>query len=165
MSITKFSLIALAAATLSLSAMAGPDAAGIKGNKAQPEAFSAGLKLLKTYFETGNGNGAALASGFNPYGSTQTVNCTVTAGCYLIVNVNAQVAGIATVNPSAMTVKVDGAYVSAPFNTPVATTSFTVMNYQTGIPVAMGTHTVSAEVYVTTATALHRYNTEIKLYK
>ncbi|MBN8486675.1 MAG: hypothetical protein J0M20_02930 [Burkholderiales bacterium] len=157
-------IVAAAAVLLSQSALAGADVSGARKG-AQPEAFSAGLKLLKTYFETGNGNGAALAAGFNPYGSTQTVNCTNTAGCYIIVNANVQVAAAASVNPSAIVIKVDGAAINSPFNTPVSTTSFTVMNYQTGIAVTTGNHTVTTEAYVSTPTTLHRYNTEIKLYK
>ncbi|MBQ0929480.1 hypothetical protein [Ideonella alba] len=157
---------ALVAATalLSLSAWAGSDVSSAKAN-VQPQAFTAGLKLLKTYFETNNANGTALVSGFNPYGSTQTVNCTATAGCFIMVNANAQVAGVATVNPSAIVIKVDGATINAPFNTPVSTTSFTVMTYQTGIAVTTGTHTVTMEAYVSNPTTLHRYNTEVKLYK
>lgn len=157
-------IVAAAAALLSQSALAGADVSGAK-NLVQPQAFTAGLKLLKTYFETNNANGAALASGFNPYGSTQSVNCTVTAGCFIMVNANVQVAGVATVNPSAITIKVNGVTINSPFNTPVSTTSFTVMTYQTGVAVPLGTHTVSTEVYVSTATSLHRYNTEVKLYK
>jgi hypothetical protein len=158
-------LIALSAsALLCLSAYAGSDVSGARKG-AQPEAFSAALKLQKTYFETNNANGAALVSGFNAYGSTQTVNCTVSAGCFIMVNANVQVAGIATVNPSAVVIKVDGVTINSPFNTPVSTTSFTVMTYQTGIAVPLGTHTVSTEVYVSNATTLHRYNTEIKLYR
>jgi hypothetical protein len=157
-------IAASASALLCLSAMAGADVAGTRKG-AQPEAFSAALKLQKTYFETGTANGAALAAGFNPYGSTQTVNCTVTAGCTILVNANVQVGAAATINPSAIVIKVDGATINAPFNTPVSTSSFTVMTYQTGIPVPTGTHTVSTEVYVSSATTLHRYNTEIKLYK
>lgn len=157
---------ALVAATalLSLSAWAGSDVSSAKAN-VQPQAFTAGLKLLKTYFETNNANGAALVSGFNPYGSSQTVTCGATTGCFIMVNANAQVAGVATVNPSAIVIKVDGVTINSPFNTPVSTTSFTVMTYQTGIAVATGSHTVTTEVYVSNATTLHRYNTEVKLYK
>jgi hypothetical protein len=157
-------IVAAAAVLMSQTALAGSDVSGAKKG-AQPEAFSAGLKLLKTYFETNNANGTALASGFNVYGSAQTVNCTVSAGCYILVNANAQVAAAAAINPSAIVIKVDGTTINAPFNTPVSTSSFTVMTYQTGIAVPVGNHTVTTEVYVTSATTLHRYNTEVKLYK
>lgn len=157
-------IVAAAAVLLSQSALAGSDVSVVKKG-AQPEAFTAGLKLLKTYFETNNANGSALASGFNPYGSSQTVSCGVSAGCFVMVNANVQVAGVANVNPSAIVIKVDGVTVNSPFNNPVATTSFTVMTYQTGVAVTAGNHTVTTEVYVTNATTLHRYNTEVKLYK
>ena len=163
--------LALAAAAASLSfvspaAMArAADVSGGAALNAGPAGFSGALKLLKTYFETNTANGAALVAGFNPYGSTQTVNCTNTAGCFLIVNTNAQVAAAGSVNPTALTVRVDGTAINAPYNTPVSTTSFTVVSYQTGIAVPMGSHTVSTDVYVTSPTQLHRYNTEIKLYK
>ena len=166
MSRSMISAVALAASALLCVSTyaAGSDAAGKKGDVGTA-AFSGGLKLQKTWFETASASGAALASGFNPYGSTLTVSCTNAAGCYIIVNANAQVGGVATVNPSAISIKVDGIAINAPFNTPVATTSFTVMNYQTGIFVATGNHVVTTEVYVTSATALYRYNTEVKLYK
>ena len=158
-------LMALAtSALLAAGAQAASDTSGRKGDVGVA-AFSPQLKLQKTWFETANGSGAALVAGPNAYGSTQTVSCTNTAGCYIIVNANAQVAGIATVNPSALTIKVNGSAINSPYNTPIPTTSFTVMNYQTGISVPTGNHTVSTEVFVTTATGLYRYNTEIKLYK
>ena len=158
--------IALAvSALLSVSTYAaGSDAAGKKGDVGTA-AFSGGLKLQKTWFETANASGAALASGFNSYGSTLNVSCTNAAGCYIIVNANAQVGAISTVNPSAISIKVNGASINAPFNTPVSTSSFTVMSYQTGIFVNTGNHVVTTDVYVTTATTLYRYNTEVKLYK
>ncbi|MBQ0957784.1 hypothetical protein KAK06_02330 [Ideonella sp. 4Y11] len=159
------SLIAAAAAVLlSQSVQAGADAASTSQG-AQPQAFSAALKLQKTYFEAGNGFGSALPAGSSPYGSTHTINCTVTAGCFVIVHTNVQVAGGASVNPSAIQVLVDGVVFDGPYNTPVSTTSYTVMNYQTGFPLTTGTHTVSVAVYASRATTLHRYNTEIKLYR
>lgn len=158
-------LVLSAALAMTAAHAAGADAGGHGASPAQMLAMTGPLKLQKTYFENANANGAALASGFNSYGSSQTVNCGVTAGCFIIVNANVQVAGTANVNPSAISIKVDGTSINAPFNTPVSTTSFTVMSYQTGIAVAFGNHTVSTDVYVTSATTMYRYNTEIKLYK
>ena len=171
MNFRPLSALAIAAAAAALSVLSpaamarSGDVNGAAALNAGPAAFTGALKLQKTYFETATASGAALAAGFNPYGSTQTVNCANTAGCFIIVNANAQVAGVASVNPSAIVIKVDGAAINAPFNTPVSTTSFTVMHYQTGIAVPLGSHTVTTEVYVSSPTTLHRYNTEIKLYK
>ena len=159
------SVLALATAALfAVTAHAAADTSG-KTDKVGVQAFTGALKLQKTYFETATASGAALASGSNPYGSALAISCTNTAGCFVIVNANAQVQGIATVNPSAITIKVNGVSINSPFNTPVSTSSFTVMNYQTGISVPLGNHTITTEVFVSSATSLYRYNTEVKLYK
>ena len=153
-----------AAAMFAVVAHAGSDAASKQGDVGTA-AFSGALKLQKTYNEVGQGSGQALVAGFNPYGSTLTVSCTNSAGCFLIVNANAQVRGVATANPTAIGIKVDGGYINAPFANVVSTTSFTVVSYQTGVAIPLGNHTVSTDFYTTQATNLYQYNTEVKLYK
>ena len=157
-------LALVSSALLAVGAHAAADTSGKKGDVGTA-AFSGGLKLQKTWFETANASGAALVAGANPYGSSLNVSCTNTAGCYIIVNANAQIGAIATVNPAAMTIKVNGVAINSPYNTPIGTTSFTVMSYQTGISVPVGNHVVTTEVFVNNAATLYRYNTEVKLYK
>ena len=159
------SVLALATATLfAVGAQAGAHTAG-KSGSVGAQTFTGALELQKTYFETNSAGGAALVAGPNAYGSVLNINCSNAAGCYVIINANAQVQGIATVNPSAITIKVDSAAINSPFNTPVSTSSFTVMNYMTGISVPLGNHTVSTEVYVSSPTNLYRYNTQVKVDK
>jgi hypothetical protein len=115
--------------------------------------------------ETGNPS-MALVSGFNPYGSATTVKCTVTAGCLIEVAANAQLSMGANPNSAAICVKIDGAYLSCPYNhTLPAGSSYEVMSYQTSQAVALGTHVVETEVYSAQPSGLYRFNTEVQLYK
>jgi hypothetical protein len=129
-------------------------------------AISTAHKLLKTYLETGNA-GSGIVAGFNPYGSVASVTCTNTAGCTIAVSANAQLGMVAAANAAAVCVKIDGAYVNCPYNHTVpAGSSFEVLSYQTfQEALALGTHTVSVEVFSSQPTTLYRFNTEIKLYK
>ena len=158
-------LVLAAAAVFASAAHAGPDAVGAGAKAAQATAAVGPLKLLKTYFET-DAPASAVNVGFTPYGSTFTVNCPGSApACTIMINANMQLAAAATANPAAICLKVDGSYVNCPFNTVVPTSSYTVLNYQSGISVAPGAHTVSVEAYSSQSTTLHRYNTEVKLFK
>jgi hypothetical protein len=164
---SKTPLIALAAtALLSLSslAMAGANADKVK---AQPEAFTTPLKLLKVNHEVGNGGGAAIpAATITPYGSTLSVNCTAAGGCYVLVNAEAQIAPTASEASTALCVRIDGVSTDGcPFLTRSSTTGFTSFNHRGGVAVAAGVHTVTTHVYVGVAGALHNYNTEVKLLK
>jgi hypothetical protein len=132
---------------------------------AQGLTFSAPHKLQKTYLETGNPVSAVVA-GFNPYGSAVSVNCTVTAGCTIEITANAQLGNVASENATALCPKVDGAYLSCPYNKIYRPGSgFEVMTYQTFVDVPLGTHTVEMEVYSSQPTSLYRFNTEVQLYK
>ena len=145
---------------------AGADPAAAANSRTGTLAFTGGLKLQKLYHDVGSAGGAAIpAATITPYGSTLNISCTNAAGCYIIVNANVQIGAISTVNPAAMTIKVNGLAINSPYNTPIGTTSFTVMSYQTGISVPVGNHVVTTEVFVNNAATLYRYNTEVKLYK
>ncbi|MBQ0929482.1 hypothetical protein KAK07_14695 [Ideonella sp. 4Y16] len=157
-------LAATALLTLSSLAMAG---SGADKAKAQPEAFSTPLKLLKVYHEVGNAGGTAIpAATITQYGSTQTVNCTATAGCYVMVVAEAQVAPTASEASSAICLRVDGVSTdNCPFLTRVPTTGFTSFSHRGGVSVTTGTHTVTTHVYTSVASALHNFNTEVRLLK
>lgn len=159
--------LSLALASTTLQAAGPSEAPGTAAASSQvgTQAFTNGLKLLKTSFESQSANGAALVPGFNAYGSTLNLSCNNAAGCFVIVNANVQLGSGAVSNPAAISIKLNGTSISAPYNTVVPTTSFTVMTYQTGIAIPLGNHTISTEVYSTVATALYRYNTEVKLYR
>lgn len=167
MSLLKTPVIALAAtALLSLStlAMAG---AGVESRKAQPESFSSALKLQKIYHEVGNGSGAAIpAATITQYGSTLTVSCTASAGCYVLVNAEAQIAPTASEASTALCIRVDGVSTDGcPFLTRSSTVGFTSFNHRGGVAVGIGTHTVTTHIYTGVAGALHNFNTEVKLLK
>jgi hypothetical protein len=164
---SKTTIIALAAtALLSLSSLAHAGS-GVDKAKAQAEAFSVPLKLTKVYHEVGNAGGSAIpASTITQYGSTQTVNCTATAGCYVLIEAEAQVAPTASEAASAICLRVDGVSTdNCPFLTRVPTTGFTSFSHRGGVSVATGTHTVTTHIYTSVAGALHNYNTEVKLLK
>jgi len=164
---TKTPFIALAAtALLSLSslAMAGANA---DTAKAQPEAFTTPMKLLKLSHEVGSAGGAAIpAATITPYGSALSVNCTAASGCYVLVNAEAQIAPTASEASTALCVKVDGVSTDGcPFLTRSSTSGFTSFNHRGGVAVTAGVHTVTTHIYVGVASALHNYNTEVKLLK
>jgi hypothetical protein len=161
----KLSIAAAAAAVLSFSAHAGSDAAGVKGGKISGQAIGTSHKLQKTYFDT-DSTATALAPGFNAVGTTLTLNCANTAGCTVAGNFNAQIAAIGSENAAAICLMVDGGYVNCPFNAIIrAGGGYQIANYQTFTSVALGNHTVEMHVYVNSATTLHRWNKEIKLYR
>ncbi|MBI5272269.1 MAG: hypothetical protein HY856_21665 [Burkholderiales bacterium] len=158
--------LAAAAAAIALGAQAAGEPPGVKSQAKQgTEAISTAHKLLKTYFDTDSA-GVALAAGFNPVGTTLTLNCTNTAGCTIAGDFNAQIAAIGSENAAAICMMVDGGYVNCPYNAIVrAGGGFQVMNYQTFTSVAYGSHTVEMHVYTNNPTTLYRWNKEIKLYK
>jgi hypothetical protein len=164
----QFCLLA-AAAALSLGAHAKGEPPGLKGNQAQamPQAIGTAHKLQKTYFDTANEGGLALAaSSFTTVGTQLTVNCANAAGCTIAGNLNAQLSGGASENNAALCLVIDGASLSCPFNTLIrAGGGFQVMHYQTFGFVPLGNHTVDMQVFSGTASALFRWNKEIKLYK
>lgn len=164
----QFCLLA-AAAALSLGAQAKGEPPGLKGNlaQAQPQAISTSHKLQKTYFDTFNESGLPLAAGsFTTVGTQLTVNCANAAGCTIAINGNAQLAAGASENTAALCLQIDGASISCPFNTIIrAGSGFQIMNYQTFASVALGNHTVDMAVFSSTASALYRWNKEVKLYK
>jgi hypothetical protein len=164
---SKTPLIALAAtALLSLSslAMAGANADKVK---AQPEAFTTPLKLLKVNHEVGSAGGAAIpAATITPYGSTLSVNCTSSGGCYVLATAEAQIASTATEASTALCIRVDGVSTDGcPFLTRTSTTGFTSFSHSGGVSVAPGVHTVTTHIYTGVASALYNYNTEVKLLK
>jgi hypothetical protein len=123
------------------------------------------FKLLKTYMETANPI-AALVAGFNPYGTATTVKCTVATGCMVQVSANVQLGQGASANAAAVCFKIDGVYLSCPFNHIYAAGSgYEVMSYQTSQAVALGTHVVETEVYSSQAATLYRFNNEIQLFR
>lgn len=164
----QFCLLAVAAA-LSLGAQAKGEPPGLKGNQAQaaPQAISTAHKLLKSYFDTNNEVGLPLGAGtFTTVGTQLTVNCANTAGCTIAGNLNAQLSGGASENNAAVCLVIDGGSISCPFNTIIrAGGGFQVMTYQTFAFVPLGNHTVDMTVFSSTASALYRWNKEIKLYK
>lgn len=167
---SKFILTALATAVVLFSGLAQARDGNVPGTTAQAQQGVQGLapgpfKLKSTYMETGN-SGAALVAGFNPYGSSTTVNCTVSSGCMIEVDANVQLSQTSSANAAAVCIKIDGAYLSCPFNHIYGVGSgFEVMSYQTSQAVAQGTHVVQTEVYSSQATSLYRFNTEVQLYK
>lgn len=164
---SKTPFMALAAtALLSLSSLALAGAS-VEKAKAQPEAFTTPMKLLKLNHEVGSGGGSAIpAATITPYGSTLSVNCTAAGGCYVLVNAEAQIAPTATEASTALCVKIDGVSTDGcPFLTRSSTTGFTSFNHRGGVAVATGVHTVTTHIYVGVASALHNFNTEVKLLK
>lgn len=164
----QFCLLA-AAAALSLGAQAKGEPPGLKGNQAlaQPQAISTSHKLQKTYFDTNNESGLVLGAGtFTTVGTQLTVNCANAAGCTIAGNLNAQLSAGASENNAALCLVIDGSSLSCPFNTIIrAGSGFQVMHYQTFGFVPLGNHTVDMQVYSNAASALYRWNKEIKLYK
>ena len=161
--------LAAAAAFIALGAQAaGGEPPGMKSRQVnQPEAIGTSHKLQKTFFDTANESGLALGAGsFTTVGTQLTVNCANAAGCTIAGNLNAQLGAGASENNAALCLFVDGVSVSCPFNTIIrAGSGYQVMHYQTFISVAFGNHTVDMQVYSNTASALYRWNKEIKLYK
>ena len=164
----QFCLLA-AAAALSLGAQAKGEPPGLKGNQAQaqPQAISTSHKLQKTYFDTNNENGLALGAGsFTTVGAQLNLNCDNAAGCTIAINGNAQLAAGASDNNAALCLLIDGVSISCPFNTIIrAGSGFQIMNYQTFASVALGNHSVDMSVYSGAASALYRWNKEVKQYK
>lgn len=163
--IAQLSLAAASALVLSISAQAASDAAGSKSKGISPEAISTSHKLQKTYFDT-DASGVALSAGANDIGTVLNVNCGNTAGCTIAGNMNAQIAAIASENTGAVCLVVDGTSVSCPWNAIIrGGGGYQVMNYNTFTSVAPGNHTVQMRIYVGSATTLHRWNKEFRLYK
>jgi hypothetical protein len=165
--IVQLSIVAAAAAFLSLGAQAGTgEPAGVKSSKVHGEAITTSHKLLKTYFDT-DAPSSSLVAGFNTVGTPLTVNCTNTAGCTVAANMNAQISAVAVENAAAICLKVNGDYPNCPYNAIVRPGSgFQIMNYQTFTSVPMGSSTIEMEVYSGQAgSVLYRWNKEIKLYK
>lgn len=156
-----------AAVLLSLSQAAVAAKAGADKDLAHAEAFTSQLKLQKTYHEVGSGGGVAIpAATITAYGSTQTVSCTSSTGCYVLVEAEAQIAPTASEASTALCVRVNGTSTDGcPFLTRSSTTGFTSFNHRGGVSVPVGTHTVTTHVYVGVAGALHNYNTTVQLYK
>ncbi|MBQ0957786.1 hypothetical protein KAK06_02340 [Ideonella sp. 4Y11] len=164
---SKTTITALAAtALLSLSSLALAGA-GVEKAKAQPEAFTTPMKLLKVNHEVGSAGGTAIpAATITQYGSTLTVNCTATGGCYVLVDAEAQVSPTATEASTALCIRVDGVSTdNCPFLTRTSTTGFTSFNHRGGVSVTTGTHTVTTHVYTGVASQLYNFNTEVKLLK
>ncbi len=155
-----------AAVLLSLSQPALAAKAGADKDRAHAEAFTTQLKLQKTYHEVGSGSGSTIpAATITAYGSTQTVSCTVSAGCYVLVEAEAQIAPTAE-SSTAICVRVDGVSTDGcPFVTRSSPNGYTALNHRGGVAVALGSHTVTTHIYVGTASALWNYNTTVQLYK
>ncbi len=159
------SIVLMAVASVaSIAQAAGVDPAGAR---IQADAFSSALKPLKVYHEVGNAAGAAIpAATITAYGSTQTVNCTATGGCYVMISAEAQIAPTATEASTALCVRVDGQSTDfCPFLTRSSTSGYTSFSHRGGVVVGLGTHTVTTHVYVGVAAALHNFNTEVTLFK
>ena len=164
----QFGLLAAAAAvSLGVHANGEPPGRMANQNQAVPQAISTVHKLSKTYFDTASAGGLALGAGtFTTVGTQLTVNCNNAAGCVIAGNLNAQLSTSAAVNNAAVCLVIDGASVNCPFNAIIPTSGgYVVMNYQTFASVPLGNHTVDMQVYTNQASALYRWNKEIKLYK
>ena len=159
--------IALALAAAGLASIAHATGVDPAGARLQADAFTSALKPLKVYHEVGNATGTAIPAGtITAYGSSQTVNCTATSGCYVMVSAEAQVAPTATESSTALCLKVDGQSTdSCPFLTRSSTSNYTSFSHRGGVSVGMGTHTVTTHVYVGVAATLFNYNTEVTLFK
>jgi hypothetical protein len=167
---SRLALSTLVTAVALFAGLAQAREGNVPGTPAQAQQGVQGLapgpfKLQKTYMETANPV-AALASGFNPYGTATTVNCTVSAGCMIQVSANVQLGLGASANAAAVCFKIDGNYMSCPYNHIFAAGSgFEVMSYQTSQAVALGTHVVETEIFSSQAATLYRFNNEIQLFK
>ena len=164
-------LLAIAlAASAAITSLAHAAAAGaddtVPPARLQPQAFSGPLKVLKTYHEVGSATMAIPASTITAYGSSQTVNCTASGGCYVMIDAEAQIAPTASVASTAMCLRVDGVSTDVcPFLTLSATGNYTSFSHRGGVAVALGTHTVTTHVYVGTAATLYNFNTKVQLLK
>lgn len=134
---------------------------------AAPEAYSGGMKLLKTYYEQSTANGMALpAATFTTYGSTLTVPCPSATGCFILVESRAQVAGQAASGNVALCLDVDAlTWDNCPFVERLPTTGFTMTSHQSGAEVTEGSHVIGTRIYTTVTTQLHHYRTEVKVFK
>ena len=163
------SALALALAS-SFAFAAGPQAgadpsAASKGIGAT--AFTGGLKVQKLYHEVGNAGGTAIpAATITQYGSSLTVSCTNTAGCYILAEAEAQIAATASEASTALCIRVNGVSTDGcPFLTRSPTTGFTSFNHRGGVSVPVGTHVVTTHIYTGVADALHNYNTQVTVAK
>lgn len=159
--------LALASTALWAAPQAGADMAAANKGGNSTEAFTGGLKLQKIYHDVGTASGAAIpAAAITPYGSTLNVSCTNTAGCYLVIEAEAQIASTATEASTALCLRVDGTSTDGcPFLTRTSTTGFTSFSHRGGVSVPTGNHVVTTHIYTGVASALYNYNTEVKLLK
>jgi hypothetical protein len=159
--------LALVSTALFAAPQAGADMAAAAKGSTGTLAFTGGLKLQKLYHDVGSAGGAAIpAAIITPYGSTLNVSCTNTAGCYIVIEAEAQVASTATEASTALCVRVNGVSTDGcPFLTRTSTVGFTSFNHRGGVSVPTGNHVVTTHIYTGVASALYNYNTEVKLLK
>ena len=159
---------ALAAAlVLSFGTQAASSDPSAKGNKAAESVQAVGpLKLSKTYIDSGNASGAALAAGaFTPVGGPVTVTCGLSAGCNLSATMEVQIAQINGSSP-AICFYVDGSSVNCPFaDRLTATSGFKVVSHTTSTLLSLGTHTLEQRVFTDLANTYYRYHSEYRLFK
>lgn len=160
------SVLSLALASSAVFA-AGADPAAAANSRTGTLAFTGGLKLQKLYHDVGSAGGAAIpAATITPYGSTLNISCTNTAGCYVVVEAEAQIAATATEASTALCVRVNGVSTDGcPFLTRTSTTGFTSFNHRGGVSVPTGNHVITTHIYTGVASTLYNYNTEVKLLK
>lgn len=126
-------------------------------------------KLANTTIDYGTG-GTALNAGFNTIDST-TVNCTNAAGCTIGFGLMMQAGGqSAGGNKWAICAVVDGINANpgggCPYQNELPTDSaYQVGNSRQNLAVAAGTHTVTAEVYVTSPATLGEWEADYLVYR
>jgi hypothetical protein len=131
-------------------------------------AFAAETKIQSTVINTGDPH-AILPPRFFSTIDAETVNCTNTKGCVLVMNVVSQIIGGGAGGKWSITVAVDGAYVdghsrSSQGYEPNGGIS-AVGNWQNFYRVAAGAHTVTVQVYVGTAAIERRWSVAIGVGK
>ena len=134
------------------------------------EAASTKHVLINTVSDNGSSGGAALNPGFNTIDTT-TVVCPATAknGCTVGIESMIQVNGATGAgNAWAICPAVDGTYMNppCPFQSNVPFDgSWLVGNGRSSYPVAIGTHTVTMQVYVSASAGLYNWEVDYRTYK
>jgi hypothetical protein len=131
------------------------------------EAFTGPLKLQKTYNEGANGNGVAIPEDtITPYGSSQTLSCGASEGCYVVVEAEAQIGNTASEALVFLCLSLNGTYPDGcPFLKRSSTVDFTTASHRMGLAIPQGDHVVTTNIFVTVPARLYNYNSDIKLYK
>ncbi|MGB8702405.1 MAG: hypothetical protein WCD18_23555 [Thermosynechococcaceae cyanobacterium] len=147
-------------------AYAGSSPDNTNSRRKNAPATTAPTKLLQTFFRSGSGGITLAANAFTPI-STVSVTCNNAAGCSIGVESMIQIQPPAGTQ-WAICPQVGGVFMSppCPFQGLLpAVSSFVTGNGRSNITVPLGTHTVTTTVFVSAASTLRNWESDVRLYK